>query len=248
MNDRLCIIPVRSGSKGLPDKNIREFRGKPLVAHSIQQAIATGIFSEIAVSSDSTAYLDIAHKAGATRCIQRPAELATDTAGSMEVIQHSLKACEAATRKEYSSITLLQATSPLRRSGDIQAAVAKLETQDLDSVLSVTPAKNSPYFNMLERDAGGETYVLSKPMDGGVNRRQDAPQVFQLNGSIYVWSRDALVTQNKALCARTDVYVMSSLSSVDIDTEDDWAFAELAADLLEKHELRDQKVELRSKN
>jgi CMP-N-acetylneuraminic acid synthetase len=233
MTKRLCIIPVRAGSKGLPDKNIRDFRGKPLVVHSIDQALASGIFAEIVVSSDSEAYLDVARQAGATCCLPRPAELASDTAGSMEVIQHALAACERAKQRRYDTITLLQATSPLREARHVQEAVARLEDHGQDSVLSVTPAKNSPYFNLLEFDPDSGSFVLSKSAGEGVRRRQDAPEVYQLNGSIYVWSREALLLQNKAICARTDVYVMPALNSVDIDTEDDWAFAELAAELME---------------
>ncbi len=232
MTERLCIIPVRSGSKGVPHKNIRDFRGLPLVAHSIQHAISADIFTDIAVSSDSDAYLEIAQKANATRCVKRPAELASDTAGSMDVLLHALSACETETGRRYSSVVLLQATSPLRQSSHIQETVAKLEEQNLDSVVSVTQAKNSPYFNLLEFDSDKGTYALSKSLEGGVQRRQDAPEVFQLNGSIYAWSREALIGQKKALCAKTGIYVMPSLYSVDIDTEDDWAFAELASDLL----------------
>ena len=238
MTEQLCIIPVRSGSKGVPDKNIREFRGKPLLAHSIEQALQANIFSEIVVSSDSKNYLEIARQAGATCCIERPAELATDTASSMDVVLHALETSERISGSVYSTITLLQATSPLRKSTDIRAAAALLEERCLDSVLSVTPAKNSPYFNLLEFDNDRATYMLSKPREDAVTRRQDAPAVFQLNGSIYVWARKALLSQKKALCEKTEVYVMPGLSSVDIDTEDDWAFAELAAELIDRHDAR----------
>ncbi|WP_299667911.1 cytidylyltransferase domain-containing protein [uncultured Ruegeria sp.] len=232
MSERLCIIPVRAGSKGVPNKNIREFRGRPLLSHSVQHAISANIFTDIVVSSDSDTYLGIAYDAGATRCVKRPDELATDTAGSMDVVLHALSECESASGLKYSSIVLLQATSPLRESCHIREAVAKLETQGLDSVLSVTRAKNSPYFNLLEYVADKDTYALSKSLSEGVIRRQDAPEVFQLNGSIYVWSREAFISQKTSFCTKTDVYVMPSLYSVDIDTEDDWSFAELAFDLL----------------
>ncbi len=232
MSDKLCIIPVRSGSKGVPHKNIRDFRGKPLLAHSVQHAVSAGVFADVAVSSDSDAYLEIARASGATRCIKRPEDLASDTAGSLDVVMHALATCEEASGLQYSTVVLLQATSPLRQAHHIADAVARLETQQLDSVLSVTKTKNSPYFNLLEFDAGCGTYTLCKSSGDGVKRRQDTPEVFQLNGSIYVWSRNALITQQSVLCTKTDVYVMPSLYAVDIDTEDDWRFAELAFDLL----------------
>lgn len=242
MANRLCIIPVRAGSKGLPHKNIRDFRGLPLLAHSVHHARTANIFTDIAVSSDSDDYLEIARQAGATQCIKRPAELATDTAGSMDVLLHALSACEAASDCQYISVTLLQATSPLRKSVHIQEAVTKLQDQDLDSVVSVTRAKNSPYFNLVEYTAEKGAYTISKSLEGGVQRRQDAPEVFQLNGSIYVWSRTALIGQKRTLCAQTGIYLMPNLYSVDIDTEDDWAFAELAADLLAQREERDSEI------
>ncbi len=238
MTERLCIIPVRAGSKGVPHKNIRDFRGQPLLAHSVQHAVAAGIFTEVAVSSDSDTYLAIAKETGATRCIKRPDELASDLAGSMDVVLHALSECEALSAKKYTTVVLLQATSPLRQSRHIQEAVSRLEDDKLDSVLSVARAKNSPYFNLLEFDADQGTYSLSKPLCGDVKRRQDAPEVFQLNGSIYAWSREALTIQQRAICHKTDIYEMDSLYSLDIDTEDDWSFAELAFDLLAKQDLQ----------
>jgi CMP-N,N'-diacetyllegionaminic acid synthase len=235
MANRVCIIPARAGSKGLPNKNILPFRGLPLLAHSVKQALGSGLFSEVAVSSDSDEYLEIARAAGATFYIKRPDELASDQAGTIDVLLHGVLACEKARNQGFDSVTLLQATSPLRQSQHIREAVAKLEDGQFDSVVSVTAAKNSPYFNLLEYDADHRTYGLSKKLGMAVTRRQDAPAVYQLNGSIYVWSRAALFTQKASLCKKTEIYLMSNLHSVDIDTSDDWAFAELAAELIAKN-------------
>ena len=186
----------------------------------------------IALSSDSDEYLKIAEEAGADVMIKRPDELASDTAGSMDVILHALDVCETQVGAPFDTVCLLQVTSPLRAPHHIPEAIEKLETGAKDSVLSVAAAKNSPYFNMLEQDIQGQTYRLSKPLPAEVTRRQDAPSVFQLNVLIYVWNRDALLSQKTALCQNTDVYEMSALHSVVIDTQEDWAFAELAASLL----------------
>lgn len=229
---RLCLIPARAGSKGVPHKNIRPFCGLPLLAHSVAHARESGCFDVIALSSDSDEYLKIAQEAGADMMIKRPDDLASDTAGSMDVILNALDLCETENGASFDTVCLLQVTSPLRAPHHIPEAIEKLEAGTKDSVLSVAAAKNSPYFNMLEHDAQSQTYHLSKPLPAEVTRRQDAPKVFQLNGSIYVWNRDALLKQKTALCQNTDIYEMSALHSVDIDTEEDWAFAELAATLL----------------
>lgn len=232
MSERICIIPVRAGSKGVPHKNIRPFCGKPLLAHSVAQAHASGCFAEIVVSSDSLEYLEIARQAGATQLVHRPDELASDIAGSMDVLFHALAEVERETGRSFETVTLLQATSPLRLPDHISAAVEQLESSTDDVVLSVSEAKNSPYFNLLEYDPKRQSYGLSKTLDTSVTRRQDAPDVMQMNGSIYVWARRALMQQKRVMCDAIGVYLMPPLYSVDIDTEIDWAFAELAQQLI----------------
>lgn len=231
---RLCVIPVRAGSKGLPHKNIRPFLGRPLLAHSVEQAKASGCFDGpfdcIAVSSDSPEYLDKAIAAGATQRVKRPATLASDTAGSIDVLLHALEVCEAQVGQPFDTVCLLQATSPLRRAQDIARAIETLETEGFDSVLGVSQAKGSPYATLLEPAQNG--YALSKQPDQAVTRRQDLPPVFQINGALYVWDRTALAQHRASLCPRTGIHQMSALRSIDIDDATDWAFAELAADLL----------------
>ena len=161
----------------------------------------------------------------------------------MDVLLHALKVCEEESGNRFNTIALLQATSPLRHPLHIREAIAKLEDGNMDSVVSVADAKNSPYFNLLERSHSKDTYVLSKDLPIAVTRRQDAPDVFRLNGSIYVWERGALLTQQRTLCDRTGIYRMPSLCSADIDTEEDWAFAELAAALLDQRDTAKAKAD-----
>lgn len=231
--NRICIIPARAGSKGLPHKNIRPFRGLPLLAHSVRHALDSRLFKTIVVTSDSNRYLQIAQEAGATHLIQRPAELASDTAGSMEVLLHALDWAETETRATFETVCLLQPTSPLREPEHIAAVVEKLETSDLDSVIAVMAAKASPYFTLVELDPGGQTVSLSKPSTREIDHRQDAPVVYQITGSVYAWGARALRAQRGVLCNRTGIVEIPRLNSIDIDDADDWAFAELAADLLE---------------
>ena len=230
--ERLCIIPARAGSKGVPNKNIREFMGKPLLVHSIEQAIESGQFDTIAVSSDSPLYLDIAREAGANFLIDRPEYLASDTATTIDVLVHALEEAEQIKKKEFASVCLLQATSPLRRFGDIAEAIEVREEGGFDSVLSVCEAKNSPYFNLVEQKTSGDGVEISKQLNKVVTRRQDAPSIYQINGSIYVWSRQALIQQRKSLCTKTGIYLMPGLRSVDIDSEEDWKIAEAFAQII----------------
>lgn len=230
--DRLCIIPARAGSKGLPHKNVRPFCGRPLLSHSVGHALDCGLFGAIAVTSDSDRYLKIAQEAGATHLIKRPAELASDTVGSIEVLLHALDWIEAETGATFDTVCLLQPTSPLREPDHIAAVVEKLETGDLDSVVAVMAAKASPYFTLVEPDPGGRTVSLSKSTTRAVERRQDIPTVYQITGSVYAWTARALRTQRSSLCDRTGIVEMPRLNSIDIDDADDWAFAELAAELL----------------
>lgn len=223
----LCVVPVRSGSKGLPHKNIRPFLGRPLLAHSVGHAVQSGRFADIAVSSDSETYLAAGTEAGATLALRRPDALASDTAGSMDVLFHAIAEAEARTGREYDVICLLQATSPLRLPSDVSGAIDLLSRGGYDSVVGVQPAKGSPYFTLVEEDAGGRV-ALSKPLPHGVTRRQDAPDVWQINGAVYVWTRQALFEQRGVLCRKTGLWQMPMLRSLDIDTEDDWQLAECA--------------------
>lgn len=221
----LCVIPVRSGSKGVPHKNIRPFLGRPLLAHSVGHARDAGRFADIAVSSDSDDYLAIGSAAGATLALKRPDELASDTAGSIDVLLHALAEAEARTGRRYGTVCLLQATSPLRQPEDVAGAVDLLEQGGFDCVVGVQAAKASPYFTLVEEGAGGGV-ALSKPLPEGIVRRQDAPAVWQINGAVYAWRREALAEQRRVLCRSTGLWKMPMLRSLDIDTAEDWLIAE----------------------
>lgn len=229
--EALCVVPLRSGSKGLPHKNIRPFLGRPLLAHSVGHAVQSGRFADIAVSSDSETYLAAGTEAGATLSIRRPDALASDTAGSMDVLFHAIAEAEVRTGRKYSVICLLQATSPLRLSSDVSGAIDLLLDGGYDTVVGVQPAKGSPYFTLVEEDASGRV-ALSKPLPQGVTRRQDAPDVWQINGAVYAWNRNALFEQRSVLCRKTGLWRMPMLRSLDIDTEDDWKLAECAGRIM----------------
>jgi CMP-N,N'-diacetyllegionaminic acid synthase len=223
---RLCTICARGGSKGVPGKNIRPLMGKPLIAWSIEQARASGLFPIIAVSSDSDEILAAAKAHGADLVIRRPDALATDQAGKMPAIAHAVQSVEEMLQTRYDVAVDLDATSPLRLPQDIVAAVKLQEETGCTSVITGAPAHRSPYFNLVERDAGGIAR-LSKTLPGGVVRRQDSPECFDMNASIYVWKREALTADPKVFYGDTRLYVMPRERSLDIDDELDFAIVEL---------------------
>lgn len=228
--ERLCTICVRSGSKAVPDKNIAQFAGKPLLQHSVEQAIRSNSFSAVAVSSDAPDYLEIGRAAGADILVERPAALASDTAAKVPVIRHCVEAAEAQTGVTYGIVVDLQVTSPLRIPADINNAVKMLESDpEAQNVIAGTAAKSSPYFTLIERQPDG--YVtLSKPLPDAVARRQDAPACYDINGSVYVWRRETLFARDGVLLDRTALYVMPEHRSLDIDTPLDFFLAARVAE------------------
>jgi N-acylneuraminate cytidylyltransferase/CMP-N,N'-diacetyllegionaminic acid synthase len=223
--NRLCTICARGGSKGVKDKNLRPLLGKPLLAYSIEQAKASGLFAAIAVSSDSDLILETAREWGADHLIKRPDELATDQAAKLPVIQHCAAEVERLQNQAFDTIVDLDATSPLRSVEDICAAVSLLEEGAAMNVITAMPARRSPYFNLVELNAAG--YVeLSKPLANPVVRRQDAPKCFDMNASIYAWKRSVLFGSKSIFTMGTKLYVMPEERSIDIDSELDFAFVE----------------------
>ena len=199
--------------------------GKPLIAHTLIQAKASGLFDVIAVSSDSSEILSIAKTWGADLLIERPAELASDSAPKMPVVQHCLREAEKLSGLRFDTVVDLDPTSPLRSAGDILESVSLLEKHHVINVVTAAPARKSPYFNLVEVDAKN-VVTLSKPLPQQVTRRQDAPKCYDMNASIYVWNRDRLLACASVFNADTMLYVMPEERSIDIDAEIDFQFVE----------------------
>lgn len=223
---RLCTICARAGSKGVRNKNIRELLHKPLIAYSLEQARNSGLFEMTAVSSDSPEILEVAKRFGADLLVERPPEMATDTAAKIPAIRHCVETAERHAGMRFEVLVDLDATSPLRDPEDIIKAVALLEKSGVSNVITAAPARRSPYFNLVEVDSDGVAR-LSKPLPKQIVRRQDAPPVFDMNASIYIWFRDALFQDPAVFRADTALYVMPEERSVDIDTELDFRLVEL---------------------
>ena len=226
---RLCTILARGGSKGVPGKNIRPLLGKPLIVHSIEQAQESGLFEHVAVSSDDQTILETARTAGVDHLVQRPPELATDSAAKLPAIRHCVETVEKEIGQLFDVIADLQPTSPLRLPCDIAGAVSLLDQGNVDNVITGSPAKCSPYFNLVEVRPDGSV-GLSKPTDPPIVRRQDAPRTFDMNGSIYVWRRTTLMSDVGLFLDKTHLYEMPEERSADIDTELDFQFVEFLAE------------------
>ena len=222
---RLCTICARGGSKGIKGKNIRPLLGKPLIAHSIEQAQASGLFEAIAVSSDSDLILEISMKSGVDYVIKRPDELATDQAAKLPVIRHCVAEVERQRGYSFDVIVDIDATSPLRSVEDIQNAVVLLEKDGAGNVITAMPSRRSPYFNIVELNADGIA-ELSKQPKTVIVRRQDAPKCYDMNASIYVWKRQVLFASDTIFNEDTRLYVMPEERSIDIDSELDFEFVE----------------------
>ena len=225
--NRLCSICARGGSKGVPNKNISNMNGLSLLSMSIIQARKSGLFSHIAVSSDSDEILNIAKEAGSVILVKRPDEMATDTAGKLPVIQHCFREAEKITGMRFETGVDLDATSPLRSVDDIIQSVKLLEDHpDADNLVTVMHARRSPYFNLLEMDQAGYVH-LSKQLQGTILRRQDSPKCFDMNASIYIWKREKLLNTEKVLLPKTIFYLMPEERSIDIVSPLDYKIVEM---------------------
>lgn len=213
----LCVIPVRGGSKGIPRKNLAElFPGMSLLEWTIRQAQEVYEPDEIVVSSDDAEMLQVAESAGA-QAIARPEALARDESTTASVVDHLLEELDAGGTL-YQSVTILQATSPLRQSGDISAARAMLESGQYDSVVSGYREMHSHPAKFYFLD--GETARPVLP-EFEAARRQDLPPVYRRNGAIFMVTRGFYAQTGKLWGGRTGLAIMPVERSIDIDAPDD---------------------------
>jgi N-acylneuraminate cytidylyltransferase/CMP-N,N'-diacetyllegionaminic acid synthase len=222
----LCTICARGGSKGVVGKNNRDLLGRPMLAWTIEQARATGLFTAIAFSSDSDLLLEGALKAGADIAVKRPDEMATDAAPKLPAIRHCLEQAIAHTGATPEIFVDLDVTSPLRLPSDITGAVKLLQDSGARNVITGAPARRSPYFNLVESRTDG-TVGLSKPVDPPITRRQDAPRCYDMNASIYVWRVASFLEKPSVFYPDTQLFEMPEERSVDIDSDLDFKLVEL---------------------
>ena len=219
----LGTICARGGSKGVKNKNIREIAGKPLIAYTIEYFKKWEKVDRIVCSTDSKEIADIAKKYGAEIPCMRPPELATDTASKIPVLQHIVKTCEQQDNCKYDIIVDLDPTAPLRKRKFLEEAFKKFVDSEENNLFSVTEARKNPYFNMVEVDKQGYAHLCKA---GSFVRRQDAPQVYELNASIYIYKRNFLINMDSIYSDKSIIYEMPVITSVDVDREIDFLFIE----------------------
>lgn len=229
-NDRnpLIIIPARGGSKGIPHKNIADLGGRPLIAYTIDAALAVAPANRIILSTDDPAIAETARRQGLPVPYMRPAELATDTAGSREVILDAMDWADSQ-GMSYDCVVLLQPTSPLRTPDDIIRSI-ELFTDGVDMVVSVKEAASNPYYNCYETDSDG--FMTISKGDGLLTRRQDAPPAYEFNGAVYVINPGSIRQMPMGRFPRRIPYLMPDERSVDIDKPIDLI---IAATLLQSY-------------
>jgi len=218
----LVVIPARGGSKGLPGKNIRLLNGKPLIHYTIEAAREVFPDERICITTDSEEIRNVAMKTGIPVPFLRPDYLASDTATSYDVLLHALE-YYSANGIEIDTIILLQPTSPLRNGEQITEAVDHYSLE-IDMVVSVKLTDANPYYVLKEENDKG---FLVPTKTGKFTRRQDCPEVYELNGAIYIINRKSLEKSDWTGFTRTIKYVMDKRSSVDIDDLIDFELAEL---------------------
>lgn len=221
----LVIIPARGGSKGIPRKNIKPFNGKPLIYYTIDCARAICNDEDICVSTDDAEIISVVENYGLKVPFVRPEELATDTAGTYEVLLHALFFYEKQ-GKHYDVVALLQNTSPFRNAEQVKEALA-LYNENVDMVVSVKECTANPYYCVFEENEEGYLHVCKG--DGSIYRRQDAPKVYEYNGAIYIMNAEKLKTTHMHKMQKRVKYVMDDVSSFDLDTMWDWQMAEMIA-------------------
>ena len=214
----IAIIPARGGSKGIAGKNIRVLGDKPLIAHSIGQAIDSRLISGVFVSSDSEDILSISESYGA-KTIRRPPEFAADTSSSESALRHALDWLKHNDQiPDY--VVFLQCTSPFRKETDIDSAIERIIEEKSDSLLSLIPSHRFLWQDSLDGVKSINYDYQYRP------RRQDMPIQYQENGSIYIFKPWVLETTDNRLGGKISMYVMDEMSAIDIDSEFDFALAE----------------------
>lgn len=228
----LGTICCRGGSKGVKGKNIRPLKGKPLIEYTVTAALASRLLNDVIVSTDSELIADAARQAGIKTVIQRPAELASDTASKWPVFIHALETYEQLTRTTVNYLVDMDVTVPLKTTGDIDGAIqAALNDTKTGVVITAYEPERNPYFNMMEVQEDGFAEIVKKSAKPIV-RRQDAPPVYSLTPAAYVVKKETLYTVEHWSQAKCKIYPIPRERAIDIDTEIDFDIVEF---LINRH-------------
>ncbi len=227
----LFAICARNGSKGVVNKNVRSVLNKPLIMYSIEFLKKCAFKTHLVVSTDGNPISDVV-KNDVDWVHQRSSELAGDTVARWPVLIDVVEACEKKYSIQYDYIFDFLGTAPLRRKEDLEACYQWVKKDNVDNVVTAVPSHRNPYFNMLELDASQSTPKIVCEPEKEITRRQDAPDTYDMNGSIYAWKRASLFKSPKLFSDKTRLHIMPERTSVDIDTEEDFEYLEF---LMNKH-------------
>ena len=215
---------MRSGSRGVKNKNIKLINGRPLMYYTIKQAIKSRIFDHIVVSTDSKKILRIAKSYGAEGWFLRPKKLSLNSSQKIPVIRHALLQSEKFYNKKFETIIDLDVTSPLRKTEDILKAYKFFIKRKANILITGCKSKKNPYFNMIE--IKNNKVQVAKRLKKNIYRRQDAPKTYDYNASIYIWRRKALINFKSFYTSKTVFYEMPESRSIDIDSKLDFKLVE----------------------
>jgi CMP-N-acetylneuraminic acid synthetase len=226
----LGIITARGGSKGIPGKNLKPLGGRALLAYTVDAARDSGALDRVIVSTEDSAIADAARALGCEVPFMRPAELSRDETPHLPVIQHATEWMREHAGYQPDAVMILQPTSPLRSADDIAAVARLLESSGADSVVSVTEVTAHAHpMRMLLVDNRGDAvlFATGEPVRRRINRRQDLPPAWVMNGAIYACRTGVLFAAEPSLYGdRVVAYAMPADRSVSIDDYEDWAAAE----------------------
>lgn len=213
---------ARGGSKGITRKNIKLLAGKPLIHYTITEAKKSKYLSYIVVSTEDVEITNLVEKYGVD-VVKRPDELSADDTPTSHVVQHVIKFLQEKENQNFNIIVILQPTSPLRLVSDIDGAIEMFMKKKCDSVVTVSEVQHPPHWMYtIERDV-----LVPIIKEKNILRRQDAPKIFQLNGAVFVTSKEYLFKNNLIFSGETRPYIMPIERSVDIDSPLDLKLAEL---------------------
>lgn len=231
----LGVIPARGGSKSVPHKNLAPLNGKPMLVYTIEAAQNSHLLTHFVVSSEDEKIIQVAKQYGAPAPFVRPAELATDEAPSLPVVQHAVREMEARLGVVFEYVVLLQPTSPLRTGADIDTALEKLIRTGADSVVSVVRiAHHHPArMRFIENDLLVQL-PMGEPKE--LQRRQDLPPVYIRNGAIFATRRSVVMGENSFLGKVSRPYLMPESRSANVDTKFDFLVVEVMMQHPEKVE------------
>ncbi|MCG3717785.1 cytidylyltransferase domain-containing protein [Aliarcobacter butzleri] len=210
----LAIIPARGGSKGLPKKNIIDLAGKPLIAWTIETSLSSKYITKTIVSSDSDEILEVSKQYGSF-ILKRPIEFASDTSSSEVVVKHAMESME----EKFDYVILLQPTSPLRDTKDIDSAFEKFFSLDATALISVCEYDNKILKAFKENEFGYIEGISNNKYP--FMRRQDLPKTYMSNGAIYIIKVDKFLENNSFFTDKTISFIMDEIKSLDIDTKED---------------------------